>query len=100
MRFYSHNFLDKNMYVCKALCVVFYALWSVDSTTIERFHTSAFVYTIPLIFIILLKYSLNIETDNDGDPTSVLLGDKILLLLCAVYIICAFCIIYLNRMGI
>jgi len=97
MRFYSHNFLDKNMYVCKTLCVVFYALWSVDSATIERFHTSAFVYTIPLVLIILFKYSLNIETDSDGDPTSVLLSDKILLLLCAIYVICAFFIIYLNK---
>jgi len=97
LRFYSHNFLDKNMYVCQALCVVFYALWSIDSVTIERFNTSAFVYTIPLIFIILLKYSLNIETDIDGDPTSILLSDKILLLLCVTYIVCAFFIIYFNR---
>jgi 4-hydroxybenzoate polyprenyltransferase len=97
MKFYSHNFLDKNMYVCQALCVVFYALWSIDSVTVERFHTSAFVYTIPVILIIFLKYSLNIETDTDGDPTSVLLGDKVLLSLCGIYVVCAFCIIYLNR---
>jgi hypothetical protein len=97
MKFYSHNFLDKNMYVCQALCVVFYALWSIDSITIERFHTSALIYTVPLVLIIFLKYSLNIETEYDGDPTSVILSDKILLALCLVYIICAFCIVYLNR---
>jgi hypothetical protein len=97
MRFYSHNFLDKNMYVCQTLCVIFYALWSIDPVTIEKFRTSAFIFTIPLIFIIFLKYSLNIETDIDGDPTSVLLGDKILLLLCGIYIACALCIVYLNR---
>jgi 4-hydroxybenzoate polyprenyltransferase len=97
MRFYSHNFLDKNMYMCQTLCVVFYALWSIDSATVEKIHTSAFVYTIPVILIIFLKYSLNIETDTDGDPTSILLGDKVLLSLCAAYIICVFCIIYLNR---
>jgi 4-hydroxybenzoate polyprenyltransferase len=97
MKFYSHNFLDKNMYVCQALCVVFYALWSVDPVTVEKFNTTAFVYTIPVILIIFLKYSLNIETDNDGDPTSVLLSDKVLFLLCGAYVVCAFCIIYLNR---
>jgi 4-hydroxybenzoate polyprenyltransferase len=97
MRFYSHNFLDKNMYVCQTLCVVFYALWSIDSATVQKIHTNAFVYTIPLILIILLKYSLNIETNSDGDPTSVVLHDKTLLLLCAVYAICAFCILYVNR---
>jgi len=97
MKFYSHNFLDKNMYMCQALCVVFYALWSIDSVTVDKFHTSAFIYTIPLVLVIFLKYSLNIETDYDGDPTSVILGDKILLSLCAAYIISAFCIVYLNR---
>jgi len=100
LRFYSHNFLDKNMYVCQALCVVFYALWSIDPVTIQRFHTSAFVYTIPLILIILLKYSLNVETDTDGDPTSVLLNDKVLFMLCGTYVLCAFCIIYFNRVAL
>jgi 4-hydroxybenzoate polyprenyltransferase len=97
MRFYSHNFLDKNMYVCQTLCVVFYALWSIDSVTVRKFNTNAFIYTIPLILIILLKYSLNVETDSDGDPTSVVLHDRTLMLLCVVYVICAFCILYINR---
>lgn len=96
MNFYNHDFLDKNMYVCQALCIIFYALWSFDSETLEKFQTSAFVYTIPLIFLIFLKYSLNIEKTAEGDPTSVLLKDKILLLLLGVYVVCAFCIIYFN----
>jgi 4-hydroxybenzoate polyprenyltransferase len=97
MHFYSHNFLDKNMYVCQALCVVFYALWSIDAATVQKLHTGAFVYTIPLFLIILLKYSLNVETTSDGDPTAIVLQDKTLLFLCAVYLIWAFCLIYLNR---
>jgi 4-hydroxybenzoate polyprenyltransferase len=97
MRFYSHNFLDKNMYVCQALCVVFYALWSIDAATVQKLNTNAFVYTIPLFLIILLKYSLNVETASDGDPTSIVLHDKTLLILCAAYLVWAFCIIYLNR---
>jgi 4-hydroxybenzoate polyprenyltransferase len=97
MRFYSHNFLDKNMYMCQALCIVFYALWSIDAVTIRKFNTTAFVYTIPLVLLILLKYSLNIEANSDGDPTSVILLDKVLLILCAVYAVCVFFIIYINR---
>jgi 4-hydroxybenzoate polyprenyltransferase len=100
MQFYSHNFLDKNMYMCQALCVVFYALWSIDSVTIQKFNTTAFVYTIPFVLIILFKYNLNIEADSDGDPTSVLLHDKVIALLCAAYIVCAFFIIYANRTAV
>jgi 4-hydroxybenzoate polyprenyltransferase len=99
MKFYTHNFLDKNMYMCQALCVVFYALWSIDSVTVQKFNTTAFVYTIPIILIIFFKYSLDIETCTDGDPTSVLLGDKVLLLLCGAYIVIAFCIVYFNRVA-
>jgi 4-hydroxybenzoate polyprenyltransferase len=97
MRFYSHNFLDKNMYMCQSLCVIFYALWSIDAVTIQRLHTEAFVYTIPLFLLILLKYSLNIEAASDGDPTSIVLHDKALLILCALYGVWAFCLVYLNR---
>ena len=96
MRFYSHNFLDKNMYVCQALCIMFYTLWSIDPTTVEYYHSLSFVYTIPLVFLILFKYSLNIESNTEGDPTSILLKDKFLLLLIFIYIICVFYIIYIN----
>ncbi|MHC6202233.1 UbiA prenyltransferase family protein [Breznakiellaceae bacterium SP9] len=95
MRFYSHNFLDKNMYLCQALCIMFYALWSIDPVTVQKFNTSAFVYTIPLILLILLKYNLNIESSSDGDPTSIVLHDKVLVSLCAIYMICAFFILYM-----
>jgi 4-hydroxybenzoate polyprenyltransferase len=96
MRFYTHAFLDKNMYVCQGLCVVFYALWSFDSATVERFHTTAFVYTIPLVFILFLKYSLNIEGETDGDPTTVLLHDKVLCVLVMLYAAASYIIIYLG----
>jgi 4-hydroxybenzoate polyprenyltransferase len=97
IQFYSHNFLDKNMYMCQSLCVVFYALWSIDKGTVARLNTNAFVYTIPLILVILFKYNLTIETDSDGDPVSVILKDKILILLCAIYICTVFLIILISR---
>jgi 4-hydroxybenzoate polyprenyltransferase len=97
MRFYSHAFLDKNMYMCQTLAVVFYALWSIDAVTVEKFGSRAFVYTVPLVLVILLKYSLNVEGSSDGDPTSVILHDKTLLLLCAMYTAWAFLIIYVNQ---
>ena len=97
--FYSHGFLDKNMYVCQTLCIIFYTLWSICPETIEKFNTTAFIYTIPLVFIILLKYSLNVEIGRDADPTSVLLNDKVLLLLCVTYVICAACILYFGSIA-
>ncbi|GHV28797.1 decaprenyl-phosphate phosphoribosyltransferase [Spirochaetia bacterium] len=92
---YSYNFLDKNMYVCQTLCIVFYSLWSIDAVTVARFQSNAFVFTIPLVVVLLLKYSLSAEADSDGDPTTVLFHDKILIVLVLVYIASALFIINL-----
>jgi 4-hydroxybenzoate polyprenyltransferase len=91
---YTYNFLDKNMYVCQALCIVFYSLWSVDTETTHRLGTFAFVYTVPVVFLIFLKYSLNIERGSDGDPVTVLLNDKVLLALLVFYAIVSVLIVF------
>ena len=92
---YSKEFLDKNMYVCLTLSIVFYALWCVDSATIQRMGTNLMVWTVPIVMIILMKYSLDVEGDSYGDPVDVLFKDKILLLIVALYAISVFSIMYL-----
>jgi 4-hydroxybenzoate polyprenyltransferase len=94
---YSYNFLDKNMYVSQGLAIVFYSLWSIDPETVARFHSSAFIYTIPLVFIILLKYSLSVETDADGDPTIIMFHDKVLFGLILLYILIAVVIVIMGN---
>ncbi|MDR1195330.1 MAG: UbiA prenyltransferase family protein [Endomicrobium sp.] len=94
LNYYTYNFLDKNMYMCQILFIVFYSLWSIDSTTIARFHTAAFSYTVPILFLILMKYNLNLERGSDGDPIPIILHDKILLALCGVYSLTAFYLVY------
>jgi len=97
---YSYNFLDKCMYMCQGLCVTFYGLWSIDRFTIQWLGTDRFVYTIPLVLIILFKYDLTIEREGEGDPVSVLLGDKALLVLCGGYLLWAAGILWLGRGGL
>ena len=81
LKFYTKGFLDKNMYMCLALTIVFYSLWCVDATTLERLNTSNLIWTIPVLILICMKYSLDIEGDSYGDPVDVLLSDKGLLIL-------------------
>ncbi len=90
---YSKDFLDRYMYSYLTLCVVFYSLWCVDSNTISKLGTNV-VLTVPLVMIILMKYTLNIEGDSYGDPIDVILSDKILMVLVALYALCMFGIIY------
>ena len=87
LKYYNKDFLDKNMYLCLALTIVFYSLWCVDQMNIEKFGTNYLVLTVPLVMIICMKYSLNIEGDSYGDPIEVLLSDKILIILVLIYIL-------------
>lgn len=92
---YNKEFLDKNMYVCLSLSIVFYALWCVDSMTIEKMGNNFMVWTVPIIMIILMKYSLNVEGDSFGDPVDVLFKDKLLLSMVLLYAIIVFSIMYI-----
>lgn len=93
LRYYSVNFLDKNMYMFLALANVFYALWCLDDNTSMRYGGSL-IFTIPIVFLIMMKYSMDVEGESDGDPVEVLLHDRILLFLCLVFLLVMFAILY------
>ncbi len=85
LKFYSFNFLDKFMYLCLAISIVFFALWSADSAVISRYGTDKLIWTVPLIMLIMMKYSSDIESDSHGDPVDVIIKDKVLMLLALIF---------------
>ena len=96
-KYYDYNFLDKNLYVCLALTLVFYSLWAIDFNvlggTLNRFITLA---TIPLVYFIMMRYSLDIEkATNSGDPVDVLLKDKVLVLCVFMFLLMLFIAVYI-----
>ncbi len=81
-RYYSHEFLDKNMYVCLGLAIAYYSLWSVDPSQ----SNESMVWTIPVVIAIVMAYSLAIESsESDGDPVSVVTSSPHLLALIVIY---------------
>lgn len=87
LEFYNKEFLDKNMYVCLALAIVSYTLWCVDPITISRIGNDYVFWTIPILMVIFLLYSLDIEGNSHGDPIEVVLSDKKLIVTIIVYVI-------------
>lgn len=81
LKYYNTNFLDKNMYMCLGLSIVFYSLWCIDISSHINNRINI-MYTIPLVIILSMKYSLNIEKEGSGDPVEVILKDKIIIALC------------------
>lgn len=93
LEYYTEAFLDRNMYMCLTLAIAFYALWCMDGSTVYRYGGST-VFTVPIVLLITMKYSMDLEGDSDGDPVEVLLQDKVLLLLCVVYFFAMFVVLY------
>ena len=90
-QYYSINFLDKNMYVCLALTLVFYSLWATDPNQ----SAASLFWTIPVIILLMMTYSLNIEKDGSmGDPVEVLLGDKVLATFAVTYVLLTTYLLY------
>lgn len=83
---YSIGFLDKSMTMMLTSTIMCYALWCLDSETIARYGTNRLIWTVPLVIMITLKYNLDIEKKDDGDPVEILTHDVFLILLVLVYV--------------
>lgn len=78
LKYYTDAFLDKNMYMCLTLGIVFYSIWSL---AVENM-----IYTVCIIVIICMRYNLVIESESLGDPVDVLLSDKVLMSLVVIFL--------------
>lgn len=88
LRYYTIGYLDKHMYLCMGLSLMFYALWSITLKSVGM------VWTVPLVLCIVMRYNLVIERESDGDPVEVLFGDKVLCVLSMLYMILMFTLLY------
>ena len=50
-----------------------------DSVTLANLSTNKLVWSVPLVIVIAMKYSMELEKEGEGDPVEVLLHDKVLL---------------------
>lgn len=84
---YSVDFLDKLMYSCMTLSLCFFALWCSERGT-------NYIILFPLLLLLFMRYSMNIEGNDEGDPTTLILNDKILIGVGLLMIIIAILLIY------
>lgn len=94
LQYYSFPFLDKFMYLCLSLAIVFYSLWSSDTSVAARYGTDKLVWTVPLVILLMMKYSADVESDSYGDPVDVIWNDKPLIGLGLFYAVIMVLLIY------
>ena len=62
LKYYTVDFLDKNMYLSLTLALTFYSLWCNDNVN------EKLIWTVPLAIMTCMKYSMIVEDDSYGDP--------------------------------
>ena len=94
LKYYNKEFLDKNMYMCLSMAIIFYSLWATDLKMVRN-NNNLLIWTIPLVIIICMKYSMDIEGNSDADPVEVILKDKVIIFLGGLLVIFLLMILYL-----
>jgi len=99
LKYYTTAFCSQFMNSCMTCAMIFYALWSTDAETISKTGSKYLIFTVPVVFFVLMKYCADIEGDSYGDPVDVVLHDKLLIGLCMVFAIMILSIIYAPEIG-
>lgn len=94
LKYYNQKYLENNMYMFLALSITFYSLWCVEVSNSGKIFAPVFIMTIPYVICTVMKYSLLLEGDIDGDPIETLFSDKFLVIAVCGYIIISFIGIY------
>ena len=88
LKYYTVDFLDKNMYLSLTLALTFYPLWCNDNVN------EKLIWTVPLAIMTCMKYSMIVEDDSYGDPVDVILSNISLLILLFILGISLFGVLY------
>ena len=76
LKHYSIYLLDQMIGVVTASTLVCYALYTVSTETVQRFHTRNLMYTIPFVLYGIFRYLYLIHQKGEGgNPENILVSD-------------------------
>ena len=81
------------MKMCMTISIIFYSLWSMDVG--NNVSPNYYIWTVPLVIVIFMRYELIIESGSFGDPVEVLYENKSLIVLIFIYVSVMFICKYL-----
>lgn len=92
---YSLSLLDSWLTALSAAAIVSYALYTQSQRTVEHFHTTNLLYTVPFVIYALFRYQHRVmREDAGGDPGALLVGDRAMWLALAGWVATAALVIY------
>ena len=92
---YSLYFIDQMIAAIISSSVIAYMLYTVDARTVREFGTKNLMFSIPFVYYGIFRYLYLIHKINrDGDPTRILLSDRMMQLNIALWIVVCTVVIY------
>jgi len=92
---YSPYLLDQMIAVVTSATVVAYALYTVAPETVQKFHTTRLIYTVPFVLYGIFRYLYLVHQKKEGGrPEELLVMDKPLLVNILIYGLVVILILY------
>ncbi len=92
---YSASFLDTLVTVCAASTIVAYAIYTIWPATVEKFHTTGLLWTVPFVVYGVFRYLWLTRVGDEGeDPSTTLTADKPLLVNVALWMTTVAAVLY------
>lgn len=80
-KYYTVDFLDKNMNICLTMFLLFYSLWANEMTY------SFILYSIIIVYYIVIRYNMKLDENKFDNPVDIITNDVILILCIIIYIL-------------
>jgi 4-hydroxybenzoate polyprenyltransferase len=94
---YSTAFLDTLVTVSAATTLVSYAIYTIWPATVEKFHTTGLLWTVPFVTYGVFRYLWLSRVGEEGeDPSTTVLGDRPLLVSVALWLAAVAAVLYLR----
>lgn len=88
LKIYGESFLDQGMMVSCTMAIIFYAMTCADTNSAIVNSGVDLLWSVPGGVLIAFRYLMLVQNgDNDGDPVSVILSDKIFVVMCGGFIV-------------
>lgn len=95
---YSVYFIDQMISVLTASTVIFYTLYTVDHRTIEHFGSNGLLLTVPFVYYGIFRYLYLVHKRRQGgDPSRIILKDRMLQRNLVFWLVASISVIYFGR---
>ena len=91
---YSPHLLSHLLTTSAGIAIVTFLFYTLDPQTQAKFHSNLLIYTTPLVFYGVFRYTMLVQAGRASGPNEILLNDKPFLLTVLAWVIAAGAIVY------